>query len=499
MEFGEKPGKTEERTVNGIDKIDVAGEDVYYLKSSVSLNYVDIYRMGTDGKTGSAVSRVVTAMAGEDAEEDGLSHFALRFDRLFFTGQDYILWSAQDKKVFVVEANRERTVTVLGPAYTESFYTESVGNYVLSEAVNERLLSLMLGRYGCDVQLLTYPTATYESRLSTKLMAGDDDFDVFLLYNTNQSLLRSVLENSAFVPLETLGEGEKVKAEENIDAMLPSLSAALHTEKGILGVPVLYAGPPLLKAAPREVWEQYGLDYPTENGFTVESYLALCDAIAALDPTLLLRTADLTTYLLADFAERYVREGEADLDTLTKVMETCLRSYTTGGAYYSAELDGVDVYETGKLTFLLTLSETAEEEDADYFLLPEVMEGTTYLTVSAFACVNPASKHREEAADYLACLSEEAYSRTSPDGEQLFYPNLALYTGFSHSKAEEERFDKAEDLLAARTVLLRVTDERLIFGSGKWRELSGKMNAGTVSAREAAEEFLDIVRWMYME
>ncbi len=489
-------GKTStvETEADGINKIDVVGDWIYYLKSRVTRSYVDIYRTSLTDGAESVVSRVVTSLDG--AEESGVYQPSFRFDRIYFTGSDYILWSAKGKTVFVVDADGGKYVTVLAPDNVDGYYTESVGNYVLSTAVNERILTLLMERYGCDIRLITYPADVYESKLPTKLMAKDDDFDVYLLYNTNTSLIRSVVENGAFYPADKL-EGGAVM--ENITKMSPYISSALTTEKGIIGVPVMYSGETVLKAAPKETWEKYGLTYPDGEDFSVEDYLDLCEKLTSLDRDLLVRTADITNYLLADFTEQYVREGEVDRDLLERLLDVYIKSYTTGGAYFYSELDGAENYTNGKLTQLLEVSEYEGVDGADYLPFPYVEDDTAYVTVTAFACVNPASGKLKEAAEYLACLSDEAYSRTFPKNELLLYPNLAWYSGFSHSEADEARFDEVEEILSSRTAKLRLTDTRLIFSHPRWVKLWNDMGCGRVGSAEAAEEFLSMIRYMYME
>ncbi|MBQ2724600.1 MAG: hypothetical protein IJF78_02715 [Clostridia bacterium] len=433
---------------------DPVEETIHYVTGSSSGNITSVYTCDLSGNVEKTAAIRVPAERRdwsyfpEGMPEEMKHGMGVPFESVFCTGEYYILWAMTDKSVYIADADPDRVVTVLAPEQT------GIETAIKTAGASE-IITMLKTEYDCQIRFLTYPEDEYAARLNTKLLAGDDDFDVFILSGTS---VDSVVRNHAFLPPDPW---------EDVLAGFPDfMKAVLKTEHGILGVPVNMGQVRVMGRQKEECFLEYGLQ-PLSKNPSMDEYLALMNQMRSMDPGLNLRLGYFTEYILNDFAQIFVDTGDVNRELLTAVMKTLAED--TCGVLYDHQRDDPDE------VFFLTDWAVTKEEYPDWGLLPTV-DGCDYIGYENYACINPASENAEEAAAYLACLAQYQVQYGIPESE----------------------WEKDELYRDVKVKLSTVQSSGILSGS-RWIELKGRLQNGSVTPEAAAEEFLQIVRYYYME
>lgn len=136
----------------------------------------------------------------------------------------------------------------------------------------EGAISQYSAESGRDVTCLVLPMENYEEKIAAKLLAGDADFDLFVLPNTIQSqLTRSIVEKNAYMPLETFDALDAA-----YEVLYDGFADTVTNNGHICGLPIWMAYSSL--RINRELFAQYDLPVPEET-WTFEDVWALCEMI----------------------------------------------------------------------------------------------------------------------------------------------------------------------------------------------------------------------------
>ena len=436
---------------------DSTAETLHYVTGTAStdITAVSTYCFDRDRDEETAV-RLVTKRRDwsyfpEGMPEEMKKSMGVTFQSVFYTGESYILWAMTDKSVYIADASPERVVTVLAP--------ESTGpDSAVKLAGNADIITHLLEDYDCQLRFKTYPEEEYASRLTTKLMAGDKDFDIFILSGAS---IHSVIANNAFLPLD--GYEDVMEALAKFPRFMQRI---MKTSAGTFGIP--------LNISPVRIMNLQAEEFFTENGLTsvsgtpdLEEYLRFTEEMRSLDPEKNLRAGYFSETFLNDFAQIYVDTGEINMEQLTGLFAQF--TLDSRGVFYDHETENYS-----EITFLTDWADDPGE-CIDWGLMPTV-DGTDYIGYESYACINPAAKEAENAAAYLACLADDRVRGGIPDSEWT----------------KDELYDGVDVKLC--TVL-----SPSIMSDSRWYELRERLWNGEIIPAAAAEEFVKIVRYYYME
>lgn len=270
--------------------------------------------------------------------------------------------------------------------------------------------------------------------MALKLLAGDSDFDLMIL-SSEYDLARQIERTGAYVPLNEV---------EGVDAYLEScfdyIGEAATAENGAVWMLPYEVDTRVLVYQP-ELCEKYGADFSGE--LTYAEFLKYLKALQAVtnEDELYIKIRTFWWQALQEYMANYgVKNGEAQFDTelfrafapklkgmvfkefhfgiepsyigiktleeLRETVQNFFHSYAFG------VLDKMDLEQKyGMLNYVNNVLYTASIFDFDFFearSMPSIAEGEEKkgLAHTTFYVINPNSKRKEEAMEYLATLAK---------------------------------------------------------------------------------------------
>lgn len=255
-----------------------------------------------------------------------------------------------------------------------------------SDAVKE-LAVQYASESGMQVLVNAIPKDEYDDRVRTKLLAGDDDFDVFF---ASGALLNSVLKNSAYYPLDEF-EG----LVNNFDTVLAEGVRGLMTaDAGLFGI--------VLRA---EYWgclretQESGIP----DSWTIDDLFKFCDEIPAGKKVFGDRYM-ITRSVCNVIEDMIAKDGSIDEKKFSEILSK-LKEYNDKGVLCDGSADNYLTY--GMLAFdgFNILGNDVGEYRT---VVNPTMSGTNYLTVEVLM-VNRNSKNPESAAGFLELFTRPGY------------------------------------------------------------------------------------------
>lgn len=337
--------------------------DFYYINKSGE--YVFIARQLKDGTIGN-VFYLDTDKLEEASSSDS-------FELLYSDGESYVILDKTSNALITAGVNTDLApVVILG--LESGKYSEIISRYTAET--------------GRQVETITYPDEEYNERLRTKLLANESDFDLFIADN---NVLRSILENSAFEPLDAYQN-----VVQNFDNVLASGVRGLMThDSALFGVP--------LKAsyyAAFSMLEPY--DFP--NNWSVEDMFKQCDALLGSGKKLFADRFQLTQTVKSFIQDMISRNGKIDSDELINLFEN-LKKYNDLGVLCDG--DNTSLLSYGSACFSsLDLTLSTPPESLGYVNCP-TRSGVSYINLESSILLNRISENKAAAAEFLAFLTSE--------------------------------------------------------------------------------------------
>ncbi len=417
----------------------------------------------------------------------GFEHNAI-VSRVFFTGSNFILWSKEDKNIQIVKA--EASVDSLRILCSEN----AASMYSISALIREYRGKTV------TIQLITYSDSEYDDKLRMKLLAGDDDFDIFLLtQDSEDAWLWDVLRNGAFEPLD----GYACFAE-NRKKMFGSLQNMMTDLNGrTYGIPLSFNNMYSVAGCTEEFMKN-GLDYPAE-GWTVDDFFALCEQVKPLKknyPDLYVCHDGFLNTIILTAVQKNVYDGTIHEDEIRSIFAS-IGQYAADGLFYE-ETEVKEHYLLRTATLIPNRVKNTSADIAEYRNFPTV-GGMTVEYLAGCALINPKSTHKQDAASFLAFITspeilygqDSAYSNYIADC--FFYPGYDNYKNFDIkemypiSDRQKEMFDHLDDIPVNMRAL---TISPSAIGS---RDFIKNLIKGSMSASDASDQVLKTVKYRYFE
>lgn len=125
---------------------------------------------------------------------------------------------------------------------------------------------------GMGVECLALPMETYEDKISAKLLAGDEDFDLYVLPNTIQSqMVSNIVEKNAYMPLEQYDH-----LLTSFDELYEGFAESVMHNGHIYGLPIWMSYSSL--RINRALFSEYDLPIPDDR-WTLDDVWTLCEII----------------------------------------------------------------------------------------------------------------------------------------------------------------------------------------------------------------------------
>ena len=417
----------------------------------------------------------------------GFEHNAI-VSRVFYTGSNFILWSKEDKNIQIVKA--EASVDSLRILCSEN----AASVYSISALIREYRGKTV------TIQLITYSDSEYDDKLRMKLLAGDDDFDIFIMTQDREDAwLWDVLRNGAFEPLD----GYACFAE-NRKEMFKSLQNMMTDLNGrTYGIPLSFNNMYSVAGCTDE-FTKNGLDYPTE-GWTVDDFFELCEKVKAKkkeNPDLYVCSDGFLNTIILTAVQKSVYDGTIHEDE-SRLIFARIGQYAADGLFYE-ETEVKEHYLLRTATLIPNRVKNTSADIAEYRNFPTV-SGMTVEYLAGCALINPKSAHKQDAASFLAFITspeilygqDSAYSNYIADC--FFYPGYDNYKNFDIkemypiSERQKEMFDRLDDIPVNMRAL---TISPSAIGS---RDFIKNLIKGSMSASDASDQVLKTVKYRYFE
>lgn len=322
-------------------------------------------------------------------------------DKIMYTTDNLLIWSELGGLEIMNAVFDTPVVTLL--TYN------GVGEVVQS-------LAGVTGEYGFNMSVRTYDESEYYDRLSAKLLAGDDDFDVYYLdYNRGDTLLASILRYRLYEPLEGY---------ENVagcfDAMREGV-AGMFTYNGDIYALPWYFGMYSFIVSKADAGYTEGIS----TGWTFDDMWSLCDSLIGSGRQLFERGIEPMSFLLSAYAEANFdivngKPKEGAYENLLDMFEK-LKYYREAGAFSGDNPILCSAYGTSGLG--------KTEDIGGIFAMPCYNADTkATVRVDRMYLINPNSPDKEAAAALIAMLGEPDMSRFGYVRSELLYKNYADFT-----------------------------------------------------------------------
>lgn len=428
--------------------------DFYYLNQSGEYRF--IARQFKDGTSGNVLYLDTTKLTGVSSSDSS--------ELLYSDGESFVLFDKTSNTIVAAGIDTELPpVVILG--LEGGKYSEIIARYTAET--------------GRQIETITYPESEYNDRLRTKLLANEADFDLFIADNT---VLRSILENSAYESLDGYSD-----VSQNFDNVLAEGIRELMTQDNrLFGIP--------LKASYYAAFaklEPYGIP---EN-WSIDDMFNLCDELSDSDKKLFVDRYQLTQIVKNLIQDMISQAGRIDTDELIKIFEN-LKYYNDLGVLCDGGNTAILSYGSAYFSSLnLTF---ANLPDMDGYVNCPARSGVSYINLENSMLMNRSSENKDAAAEFLAFLTSK----------ESVYDNrcLDIFIGKDVNKNSvyAELDDTQRELLAFSMTIYENAKPSTIDGTVSLPEfIANKVLFpfldGEITPDEAAQKIIDEVAYTYFE
>lgn len=286
-------------------------------------------------------------------------------------GTNFVVYNESEKLIITCGLNaEEKPLVILG--LDPQVYDELIARYVSSS--------------GRQVQTLNYSVEEYNDRLRTKLLAEESSFD---LYIADQTVLRSILENTAFEPLN----GYRGISDNFENVLAEGVRGLMSYRDKLFGVPLSISySAAFSKVEPYEIPEKWSIDDMFE----------LCEGMKDSGYKLFSDRYQLTQTVKCYLQDMISQNEKIDEDELAEFFEK-LKKYNDLGVLCDGDSPGVLSYGRAYYSPLSLLMYSYLGESINC----PTRSGVSYLTLESTLIENPYSKNKDAAAEFLEFLTSE--------------------------------------------------------------------------------------------
>ncbi len=416
------------------------------------------------------------------------------FDRMTVRGRTACLFSKRTGSVWI-----ESLSGVVDNAQNDD---SSVTLKILMDStrIASKMKSLVIKLkedYGFSIKTETLDSATYDEKVRVKLLAGDSDFDLFLINGQGgASLLGAVLTNGAYEPLDKY---EGLSA--SFEGMFPYAERFCRNEKAgdeLFGTPFGLAADEGIIAVDPEAGEWLDLPAP-EKGWTFEEFCTLGEKYAETwkegDPFYTHST--LLTDLMCEITQSLV-DGRLQRKEAEEMEKHLVRLIQTG----VIQNTNADPPQTGKVLLIrwgmIPPSGVLRENDKHDRLPMPTVAGISNIKGGGWILMNRNSKNKKSAAKLLLTLTGEDFLRDETLSTCSYvYPDYSKYISTAKLAPSERMLEQYETYgtILSNTEPYSFSFERLV----QLLHIDGLWNACFTGEKKPEDFVSDVWRTMQAE
>lgn len=469
------------------DYIIPEGNSYCYNPDRRCINYFNIVGFGLDSNITSIreyypetqIDKVVNSLNSNLIASLGAEDGLLDASQILYSDGKIILWSQMKNYFLVTDQSEREHINVL---LTRDISLNTRFPYIAS---------IFEAEYGFPVHLSEYPDDIYMDKLRTKLLAGDDDYDMFLINDPNKdNFLSSILKYELYEPLDSY-EG----ITNNFSGMFDGIRSMMSHNNKLFGVPYYLSSATYVLSYDLG---RYGCE-AYDKRITFDDIWNLCDGIiesGEKDVTVFPKPNILGFVMM--FIQESIDRNQLDKDALADIFVN-IKKYNDDGVLYD---------NSGEKKHLLDTSSVSYFYNALYMSdIPAYPEfGTVMLTgndkrnlwiLNGCAIINKYSKNKEMAANLLKLMT---------DSKNIY--NTELYQ-FAMLGSDLTKYDKYNEWSADRLAYLSdlnylFRDSGIItYDIGIITELiytiTPELLDGSITPEKAAEKIYDQIMYTFFE
>lgn len=435
--------------------------NAYYSSSFIKNGTKNSVVMYTPDKLSSIVRYIPESICGD----------AYITSEIFVTKCGYVLWSDLNSSIITLSlSDSSEAITVLAPE-TLTYDLETISGLFEAE-------------YGTAVTVSRYPDDIYSDKLKTKLLAGDDDFDIFIVDSSDRLLLDSILRNNAYQSVDELCD--------DYDSLYSGVRGLMTDSDGSLfGVPIVFSGYNIMEKS---------TDVVLPESFTHSQLAEVCDSLPEgyalfADPYPVIR-------LVTDhIQEGHINEGNVSEQGLAELYAELKMLYDSGRLFagdFSGEKNSESAlkYSYGYFSGVLANPDLSFSEGR-LMTLPTV-SGTSYISLDSCMMINLNSLKKDDSINLLRfTLSEDIIYNNSLNPFMLMGSELernSNYSGFSPSQIGYlESISAYLSDIRPYTILTDELDSLLR------DEILPGLFSGNITSEEAAEKTVSFINYTVYE
>jgi hypothetical protein len=405
---------------------------------------------------------------------------SLDVERLFYANDNVILWNNTSNLINVVDLSSETEPLRI-------LTSDNIGNIDLITIIDQFEYT-----YDCNVHLVEYSDKVFVDKLRMKLLAGDSDFDIYLVNDpTRDNLLDSILKYNLYEPLDDYTEIVK-----NFSYMYQGIRPMMSCQDKLFGVPYELS---IFSSMDIQCdFQQYGYTNPDMH-WTIKDVWNLCEEVLNSRETNISVFSD--PYGMLSFIEIFVQDSINQNNLSRNNLSELL---TNVKKYYDA---GVLFDPAGSKKHLLQYSTNyfgqfiAHSPIPAYSIYGTVMEPANneiiYHELLGCAMMNHRSNNKEMAAGFLEVMTDDKNIYNTKTYKTLLGSDLSKYniydewsvTELSYLSDLPEIFKKSGIFTYDVSSLFDFLIENVMF----------QFYDGTITVKEAADMIYDRVNYTYFE
>jgi ABC-type glycerol-3-phosphate transport system substrate-binding protein len=358
------------------------------------------------------------------------------------------------------------------------------------------IIDQFIAEYDYPIHVTEYPEETFAEKLRTKLLAGDSDYDIFLINDpTNDNLLSSILTHDLYEPLDNY-DG----VVSNFNQMYKGIRSMMSNNGKLFGVPYsLYIRGNKIEFD----FSQYGYTAPGKH-WTNNDLWQLCDVIIKSGDknVSVFRMPDLMKFL-RNFTQEAINNNNLDKSALTELL-TNIKKYNDAGVLFDSNSNSETpsskkhlLTNTGTISPVY-ISDNLPEYPKYGTVSDPAYSQTSYYSLAGCAFINKFSKNKEMAAKLLEVMTEsESIYNTTMYPFAFLGPDLTKYDIYNEWSANELSY--ISDLPSLYENAGIITNDFSSLSEFISEKVEPGFFDGSLSPEEAAEMLYEQINYTYFE
>lgn len=319
-----------------------------------------------------------------------------------------------DKSIFIHWRNLNKAVV----------YSPKTLEKMLNVAVSSNDAEKLIKSFGYEVTFnpIIYDGDKIVTKLSEKLLAGDNDFDIAWVRQENGEIID--LLNAILIYRQYADLNQNSRLASHLDDMYPGALEMLTMDDGTVGIiPTDFL---MLVMGKYNGYEDITNEIPSKEW--IDEYIfEICDRLIERgDGTALLPKAlpARTARILFDIMSGAVKDAD-DPDAVIEDFLTCVKKYIDAKVFTGTSSHIIDVMNMQTLGIL-----AIKPDHSQMRVIPPVTigeDGKSPIQITGFFFVNPNSPNIDKALEFLADLTDEDRRYNSEIYQSLLWPDVSDY------------------------------------------------------------------------